>query len=66
MCPHAHAVTVGRQVQWVFNHTALQGREPPQGGGQYLQLVISAAYDLLPLDKTAILSKLFLPTDDSI
>ena len=56
VCPLDHAVLVGRTVQWVFNHTALQGREAPAGGGQYLQLVISAAYDLLPLDKDAILA----------
>jgi len=52
--PLDHAVIVGRLVQWVFNHTALQGREAPEGGGQYLQLVISAAYDLLPMAKAAI------------
>lgn len=46
VCPFDHVVTVGRMVQWVFNHTALQGREL-EGGGQYLQLVISASYDLL-------------------
>ncbi len=52
VCPFDHVVTVGRTIHWVFNHTAIQGR----GGdsGQYLQVVISAAYDLLPLDKTAI------------
>jgi predicted NAD/FAD-dependent oxidoreductase len=53
VCPLDHAVTVGRLIHWVFNHSAIQGRAVP-GGGQYLQLVISAAYDLLPLDKTAI------------
>ncbi|QDV36003.1 hydroxysqualene dehydroxylase HpnE [Tautonia plasticadhaerens] len=55
VCPPQleHAVTVGRLIQWVFNHSAIQGREP-EGGGQYLQLVISASYDLLPLDKVAI------------
>ncbi|RUL86233.1 FAD-dependent oxidoreductase [Tautonia sociabilis] len=55
VCPPEmeHAVTVGRLIQWVFNHSAIQGREP-EGGGQYLQLVISASYDLLPLDKTSI------------
>jgi squalene-associated FAD-dependent desaturase len=53
VCPLPHVATLGRLVQWVFNHTALQGRETP-GGGQYLQLVVSAAYDLLPLEKTAI------------
>ncbi len=55
VCPMDHAVLVGRTVHWVFNHSALQGRESPEGGGQYLQLVVSAAYDLVPLDKDAIL-----------
>jgi squalene-associated FAD-dependent desaturase len=55
VCPLEHAVTVGRLVQWVFNHTALQGREAPDGGGQYLQVVISASYDLVSKDKAAIL-----------
>jgi squalene-associated FAD-dependent desaturase len=54
VCPFAHVVTVGRLVQWVFNHTALQGRESPEGGGEYLQIVISASYDLLSLDKDTI------------
>jgi squalene-associated FAD-dependent desaturase len=54
VCALEHAVTVGRLIQWVFNHTALQGRRATDGGGQYLQLVISASYDLLALDKTAI------------
>ncbi len=70
VCPHDHVVTPGRLVQWVFNHTAIQGRtarglapradrqtgigpgEKPES--QYLQVVISASYDLLPLDKVAI------------
>ena len=55
VCPLEHAVTVGRTVQWVFNHTALQGREAPDGGGQYLQLVISAAYDLVGKTREQIL-----------
>jgi uncharacterized protein with NAD-binding domain and iron-sulfur cluster len=118
VCPHEHVVTVGRLVQWVFDHSAIQGRgvtavsggatrtphpnPPPQGGrgpekdsrtlasdslppcgggsgwggedmappektgtsqgrstpdgqGQYLQVVISASYDLLTLDKNQIL-----------
>ena len=71
VCPFDHVVTPGRLIQWVFNHTAIQGRtasaarqrsdegdapEPTAGEsrGQYLQLVISASYDLLPLDKLAI------------
>jgi uncharacterized protein with NAD-binding domain and iron-sulfur cluster len=64
VCPLDHVVTVGRLIQWVFNHTAIQGRAVPTVGsagegenqGQYLQLVISAAYDLLPLDNAAILA----------
>ncbi len=62
VCPLAHVVTVGRLIQWVFNHTALQGRAAAAVGddgghqGQYLQVVISAAYDLLPLDKADILA----------
>ena len=66
-------VTPGRLIQWVFNHTAIQGRttaagslnagqsasagddEPsPTEEGQYLQLVVSASYELLALDKVAI------------
>jgi squalene-associated FAD-dependent desaturase len=55
VCPFDHVVTLGRTVQWVFNHTAIQGRRPGDAeGGQYLQLVISASYDLLPLDRDAI------------
>jgi squalene-associated FAD-dependent desaturase len=55
VCPYDHVVTVGRLIQWVFNHTAIQGRAATDDGGQYLQIVISAAYDLLAFDKTAIL-----------
>ena len=73
VCPFDHVVTPGRLIQWVFNHTAIQGRtdarrtrqtrqaagdrrraRPARGDGQYLQLVISASYDLLALDKVAI------------
>ncbi len=54
VCPFDHVVTVGRLIQWVFNHTAIQGRTATEDGGQYLQVVISAAYDLLALDRTAI------------
>jgi squalene-associated FAD-dependent desaturase len=71
VCPFDHVVTPGRLIQWVFNHTAIQGRAVPpattapqaltadtgdgsHGEGQYLQLVISASYDLLELDKVAI------------
>lgn len=82
VCPFDHVVTPGRLIQWVFNHTAIQGRVAPSGidparlndapnnphspadpvslpgdrrdAGQYLQLVISASYELLALDKIAI------------
>ena len=74
VCPFDHVVTPGRLIQWVFNHTAIQGRkektgdrrlkdeenasesgdDASRGEGQYLQLVISASYDLLALDKVAI------------
>jgi squalene-associated FAD-dependent desaturase len=56
VCPLEHAVLVGRTVQWVFNHSKLQGREAPNGGGQYLQLVISASYDLVNKTKDEILA----------
>jgi uncharacterized protein with NAD-binding domain and iron-sulfur cluster len=55
VCPLEHAVTVGRTVQWVFNHSKLQGRESPEGGGQYLQLVISASYELVSKSREQIL-----------
>ncbi len=48
VCPHAHVVTVGRPIHWVFNHG------PAAESGQYLQVVISASYDLLPLGNPAI------------
>jgi uncharacterized protein with NAD-binding domain and iron-sulfur cluster len=59
VCPFDHVVTPGRLVQWVFNHTAIQGRAAstnPDGAdaGQYLQIVISAAYDLVAMNKEAI------------
>ncbi len=54
VCPFEHVVTVGRTVQWVFDHTRIQGRRSADGEGQYLQVVISASYDLLAMDKAAI------------
>ena len=68
VCPFDHVVTPGRLVQWVFNHTAIQGRIAPGSSpatgfelgapssreSQYLQVVISASYALLQLDKLAI------------
>lgn len=55
ICPYDHVVIVDRLVQWVFNHTAIQGRRPGESDqGQYLQIVISASYDLLNSDNVAI------------
>jgi squalene-associated FAD-dependent desaturase len=71
ICPFDHVATPGRTIQWVFNHTAIQGRgvpapesrpghewagagPAPRNEGQYLQIVISASYELLALDKDAI------------
>jgi squalene-associated FAD-dependent desaturase len=64
VCPYDHVVTPGRLIQWVFNHTAVQAqaaqaavaadKTPALEQGQYVQVVISASYDLLALDKLAI------------
>lgn len=66
VCPFDHVVLPGRLVQWVFNHTAIQGRkasatnaagtEPAtaEESSQYLQVVISASYGLVAMEKTAI------------
>jgi len=49
-----------RTVQWVFNKTRLYGADSMadggagMSGGQYLQLVISASYDLVPLSRQEI------------
>ena len=55
VCPFDHVVTVGRLIQWVFNHTAIQGRRPGDAAAGSTSNSSSApSYDLLPLDKTAI------------
>ncbi len=54
VCPFDHVVAVDRLIHWVFNQSAIRGRTTADGGGQYLQVVISASYDLLPMDKIAI------------
>jgi squalene-associated FAD-dependent desaturase len=56
VCPLPHAVTVGRLVQWVFNHSSAESTAGSQATGQYLQLVISASYDLVSLDREKILN----------
>jgi squalene-associated FAD-dependent desaturase len=38
---------LGTTTQWIFNKTLLYIEAPPAGGRQYLQLVISASYDLV-------------------
>jgi zeta-carotene desaturase len=43
-----------RTTQWIFNKTDLYGGNPD--GGQYLQLVISASYKLVPLSRQEIIS----------
>jgi squalene-associated FAD-dependent desaturase len=48
-------------TQWVFNKSALSEAKPgaseagTSGGGQYLQLVISASYDLVPKSRQEII-----------
>jgi zeta-carotene desaturase len=43
-------------TQWVFNKTLLYGGSPVgKDGGQYLQLVISASYDLVPKSRQEII-----------
>jgi squalene-associated FAD-dependent desaturase len=54
VCPHDHVVVVGRLIQWVFNHTAIQRRDVSEAGGQYVQIVISASYDLVAHDNATI------------
>ena len=59
VCPFDHVVTPGRLIQWVFNHTAIQGRSAPGSDqGEYLQIVVSASYELVRLDKAAVLERI--------
>ena len=55
VCPFEHVVTVGRLIHWVFDQSSTRGRAAIDGAGQYLQVVISASDDLLPLDKGQVL-----------
>ena len=43
------------RTQWIFNKTALYGTKNGAGNGQYLQLVISASYDLLQMPRQEII-----------
>jgi squalene-associated FAD-dependent desaturase len=69
VCPFDHVATPGRLIQWVFNHTAIQGRRIRTSGGapgtaercetsaaqgQYLQVVVSASFELAALDNIAV------------
>jgi squalene-associated FAD-dependent desaturase len=56
VCPLPHAVTIGRLVQWVFNHSSSANSSEAQQTAQYLQLVISASYELVSMDKETILN----------
>ena len=42
ICPFEFVAIVGKTIDWVFDHTRLQNRGG-ENGGQYLQIVISAA-----------------------
>jgi squalene-associated FAD-dependent desaturase len=44
-----------RTTQWVFNKTQLYG-DAPESAGQYLQLVISASYNLVPRPRQEIIA----------
>lgn len=49
---------LGRTTQWIFNKSRLSAPAtpaPPAGAGQYLQLVISASYDLVPRSRQEII-----------
>jgi squalene-associated FAD-dependent desaturase len=45
-----------RTTQWVFNKSRLYGNGVEKDGGQYLQLVISASYDLVPRSRQEIIA----------
>ena len=51
---------LGRTTQWIFNKSCLFSEHAPGGptgaDGQYLQLVISASYDLVPLSRQEIIN----------
>lgn len=54
VCPVDHAVVIDKTIQWVFNHSMLLA-DPGVDGEQYLQLVVSASYDLASLDKAEVI-----------
>jgi squalene-associated FAD-dependent desaturase len=57
VCPFRHAAIVGRLSQWVFDQTALRGDDAVTPGvGQYLQVVISASFDLQPMTNDQVIA----------
>jgi squalene-associated FAD-dependent desaturase len=52
---------VGLESQWIFNKSMLLGERAPTGPGpasaQYLQVVISASYDLVPRSRQEIIDR---------
>ncbi len=49
------AVVLGKNIQWVFNKSVNAEGDPPDGGRQYLQLVISASRSLMQLRRDEVL-----------
>lgn len=58
--PEPFLTLLDRTTQWIFNKSRLFGEHAPGGpaesDGQYLQLVISASYDLLALSRQEIIN----------
>jgi squalene-associated FAD-dependent desaturase len=60
VCPVTFAVTPGRTIQWVFNHTSIRSHgaddvnQTANGPEQYLQMVVSAAYALQTMEPAQI------------
>ena len=50
-----HVSVLDCTTQWIFNKTALYGAPGDVAGGQYLQIVVSASYDLLPRSRQEII-----------
>ena len=50
-----HVTVLHHTIQWVFNRSAIGGQPGNPNGSQYLQLVVSASRDLLPMRREQIL-----------
>jgi len=50
-----HAVLLDRTIQWMFNKSVLQNGGGKQGGGSYLELVVSSSKTLVEKSKQEIL-----------